>query len=452
MEIILALADMERGRRLSRGLGAAGVFVREQCATSAELCARQEREPAQGLVVAESLPDGEAEMALRRLAALAGVRAPAVVLIYQADRAESVRERVRLVYGLAAEVVVAGARPDAEVAQEAARVLQVLQHVLSAQEREAHGRLSQPVPSAPVPVARGGGLLVFAGVTGGVGTSTLVANLAAVAAVSGYRALVVDAQFGTGGSALHHLGAGEMDTHETPDLGGLLHAFQLQRGKAAVAEVRGEVARAVVQVQLHRTRHADLGVVQVSADPGMRARLSAELVLWAAEGLLAGGDWDVALVDAGSHLGDPRTQALLQAARRGLLVTATHMTGVTALLRVHTAAAGLALPDGMEPSVILRQWPESRYRAADVARHLRSLGPGRLDPSIYAVLPNSAELAARDGRPVAEAPLAVTHPQAGYSTEIWNLALKLGLASAATHVSEKPRRRWGLGWLAGRGG
>jgi len=431
VEIVLAVPAVDRARDLAVALATVGVDARMVCGTGAELHAYLGREPAEGVVLVEELPDGLAEEWLRRVAALPVPRPAAVVLVYRTDNTEQVRERVRAVYGLAAEVVAAGARPGVEVAREVADVLQRLRAVAMEQEREAHQRLSRPVPGAPVPVAQPGGVLAFAGVTGGVGVSTLVANLAAVAAAAGHRVLVVDAQFGTGGSLLFHLGARQADGPGAPDVRRLYHEYTLHqrqegRGSGVTGDLVGLLREVVIPITLQRVRHAPLGVVQVPADPEVRAQTPAELVLWVVQGLMASRDWDVALMDCGSSLGDPRVRRLLQSAREVFLLGSNRGSSVHGLIRTVSLLGSLELRT--PPMLLLRVHEASMYTEAQVNRFLRQAAPGMA--TIYGTVPQAQELEQRENRLLEEPPLAVVVPEAAYSMAVRRLAVKLGLADA----------------------
>lgn len=430
MEAILAMPSPDRAREYVLPLSLAGVQVRAIAHTGHQLLAEVGREPADCLILTEELPDGPAEVWLARIASHDPRRPPVAVLAYGADR-EALRERVRAAYGLTAEVVVAGDRPAADVAAEAAQVLAGLVRVAVDQDREAVRRLSQPAGPGVVPQpVRRSGAVALVGASGGVGTSTLAANLAALAAMAGHRVLLVDAQLATGASSLHLFGA---DPDE--DRRGMQHLRWAHLGAQGAArdDVAGEVLGRLVPVQLRSVRHADLRLLHVPAGAGPMAAVAPETVAWAVQVLE--GRFDLVLLDLGSGLGDPRTQRLLAAASRAYVVVGAWGTSVHALAR---ALAGEGVPARDRLHLLVREAPASAYGARAVQAAAGMPISGRI-PDDPGVRQRDLALGLR--------PLpVVADPDGPYARAVAHLAYALGLVEASGQPAARPARgllgRW----------
>ncbi len=429
MEAVLAMPSPDRGRDLVVPLSMAGVRVRTVVQSGNQMVAELGREPADCLLLPETLPDGPAEMWLTRVAAVATRRPVALVLIYGVQDGEAVRERVRSAYGPMVDVVAAGVRSAEEVAAEAARVLGRLAAVLAEQDRDAFERLQQPVAPGPVPQpVRAGGAIAFVGASGGVGTSSLVANLAAYVAMAGQRVLVVDAQFPTAGSILHYCGV-EPDEHNR----GMHHlrwGFAAAGGGAREG-APDELMHRLEEVRFRAVRHADLKVLHVPAIWEHMANLPVEHVTWAMRTL--DREFDLVLVDCGSGLGSASTRALLEQAGRAILVAGGWGASVSALARGLGALEGQMQTDRL--FLLLRE-----AEGAFGSRTIRAT----VGMPIYGRVPEEPLLRKADGRLGMRVPLVVEAPDSPYAHAVGQLAFTLGLVGEPQPIAgkQKATRGW----------
>lgn len=435
MEVILAMPSLDRAQDLVVSLTMQGITVRGLCSTGADLVGHVARAPVDGVVLCEELPDGSADAHLRQLLAIPGRRPVAVVLAYRDEGREALREKVRTTYGLAADLAMAGSRSGSDVAQELARVLERLHRTIQDQDQDAHERLSRPVAGTglPVPVRRSG-LIGFAGTSGGVGTTTLVANLAGIAAASGLRVLLVDAHLHTGPGLLYQLGARGQDTPEAPGVHELRHDFEAHRGEPSVGAV-DRVRETVIQVQLPRLQHAALHVLQVPNEMQNRAELSAALLLWAVYVLMQSREYDTILMDSGTGVGDGRTVKLLQACSDVFLVGANRGASLNALFKVSAFRASLDLRT--QPYLVLRFYEDSHYSEKFVHSMTKL--------TVAGVLPHEVALEKREGRQYNDAPpLAVTDTESPYAQAVRSLGLHLGLVEQVGKPAHDGKRSRGF--------
>jgi MinD-like ATPase involved in chromosome partitioning or flagellar assembly len=440
MEAILAIPSPDRGRDFVLPLSLGGVRVRAVVQSGNQLVAEVGREPADLVLLPETLPDGPAEVWLAKVAAVAVRRPVAVVLIYGVEAGEAVRERVRAAYGPSADVVAAGARPVDEVASEAARVADRLAGLLAEQDKDAYVRLKQPVPPGTVPQpVRTGGAVILVGASGGVGTSTLAANLAAYAAMAGQRVLVVDAQFATAGGLAHHFGVEPDDQNH-----GLHHlkwGFMSSSGSAREA-LADEVTRRLEPVRFRGVRHAEISLLGVPAIMEQMTGLPVEQVLWGMQVLER--QYDLVLVDCGAGIGSARTLKLVEQAGRTLLVAGGWGAGVAALARGLAAMEGKPGMDRL--FLLLREAGDSAYGA----RTVRSL----VNLPIYGRVPEEPLLRKQDTRLGMRLPLVVEQPESAYGRAVAELAFALGLAGKADAAAAGQQAGGKRGWLrfGSRGG
>ena len=444
MEAVLAMPSPDRGREFILPLSLGGVRVRAVVQSGNQLVAELEREPADCVFLPETLPDGPAEMWLAKVAALGGRRPLAVVLIYGVEAGEAVRERVRGVYGPAADAVAAGARNSDDIAGEVARVVDRLARTVVEQDRDAYERFRRPVAPGPVPQpVRRSGALAFLGVSGGVGTSALVANLAAYAAMAGQRVLAVDAQFATGGSLLHYLGV-EPDDHNK----GMHHLrwSHMSTGGAVKDGTADDLLQRLIEVRLRGIRHADLRVLHVPALLEQMMTIPGEHVTWAIQALER--SFDLILVDCGTGIGDPRVQKLLEAASRILLITGGWGVSVQALVRALLAldSRQSAGADRERVFLLLREAAEGVYGA----RTVRSLA----NLPIYGRLPEEPLLRKAEARLGVQVPVVVESPAAGYASSVAQLAFALGAVEQleGRSLTEAPKGWRLFGARSGQGG
>lgn len=431
MEAVLAMPSPDRGREFVLPLSMAEVSIRTVVQSGNQLGIEVGREPVDCVLLPETLPDGPAEMWLAKLAAAAAQRPVAVVLVYGVEASESVRERVRAVYGPMVDVVAAGARATEEVAAEAARVLHRIAATVADQDRDAFQRLRQEVASGMVPQpVRKGGAIAFLGVSGGVGTSILVANLGAYVAMSGQRVLIVDAQLDTAGSILHYYGV-------TPDD----HNFgmhHLRWGYMSASNGGGrdisaeEISPRLQEVRLRSVRHADLKVLQPPAILEHMANLPAEQVVWGMQQLER--LFDVVLVDCGSGVGSARTQKVGAQASRLLLVTGGWGASVHALVRALAAMEGKAEKDRL--FLVLREAAEGVFGTRTISAHASM--------PVYSRLPDEPLLRKADARLGARLPLVVEAPDSPYAKGVGDLAFALGLVGKVEHRAKAAgeRKSW----------
>lgn len=431
MEAVLAMPSPDRGREYVLPLSMAEVSIRSVVQSGHQLVVDVEREPVDCVLLPETLPDGPAEMWLAKLAAAGQRRPAAVVLVYGVEASESIRERVRTVYGPMVEVVAAGARATPEVAAEAARVLRRMAMVVADQDREAFDRLRQPVASGAVPQpVRTGGAIAFAGVSGGVGTSTLVANLAAYAAMAGQRVLVVDAQFATGGSIMHYFG-GEPDD-QNRGMHHLRWSYMSANGSKLREVAAEELVRRLEEVRLRGVRHGELKLLHVPAILEHMANLPAEVPAWAVEVLER--MFDVILVDCGTGVGAPRTLKLLAQADRIFLVTGGWGASMQALARSLAALDAAAEKERL--FLLLREAAEGVFGARTVSSSVRM--------PVYGRLPEEPLIRKSEARLGGRVPVVVEAPDSAYARSVADLAFTLGLVARveAQAKAAGSRRGW----------
>jgi MinD-like ATPase involved in chromosome partitioning or flagellar assembly len=419
----------DRAREFVLPLSLGGVRVRTVVQSGKQLLAEVAREGADCLLLPETLPDGPAEMWLAKVAATVPRRPLVAVWVFGVDASEVVREKVRSAYGPAVEVVAAGARNAPDVVGETLRVLDKLERAMAELDRDAFERLSQEVAPGQIPQpVRKGGAIAFAGVSGGVGTSTLVANLAVYAALAGQRVLVVDAQFGTGGSILHYLGT-QPDDHNK----GIHHLrWSHMSAQGAVREAAAdELMSRLEEVRLRKIRHADLRVLGVPALLEPMMSTPAEQVNWAIQVLER--NFDLVLVDAGSGIGHPRTQQFLAGASRIYLMAGGWGASVYALARSLTAMEGKPEIDRL--FLLLREAGDGTYGS----RTVRSI----VNMPIYGRVPEEPLLAKAETRLGPPLPLVADEPDSPYARSVAELAFSLGLVSKVEASREqKPSRKW----------
>ncbi|HWI53838.1 MAG TPA: AAA family ATPase [Symbiobacteriaceae bacterium] len=431
MEAVLGMPSPDRGRDFVVPLSLGGVRVRAVVHSGNQLASEISREPADCVLLPELLPDGPAELWLTKVSALSARRPLAIVLVYGVEAVETVRERVRAAYGPAADVVAAGARNVDDVSAEVCRVVERLARVLAEQDMDAFERLRQPVPTGQVPQpVRKGGAVAFLGASGGVGTSTLVANLAVYAAMAGQRVLVVDAHFATGGTILYHLGAEPDDVNR-----GIHHVrwTHMSTGGTARDSASEELIRRTEEVRLRGVRHAELRVLHAPAILEQMSSIPADLVLWAVQALER--SFDLVLFDCGSGVGDLRTQRLLEQAGRIFLVAGGWGTSVHALVR------GLTALDGKQNDRIFLLLRESE--GAYGTRTVRSLA----NMPIFGRVPEEPIFRKQEARLGARLPVAAEEPESSYARAIAELAFGLGIVDQA--ASKKASARRGLRALFG---
>lgn len=443
MEAILVMPSPDRGREFVLPLSLSGIRVRTVIQSGAQLMTELQREPAECIILPELLPDGPAEHWLAQVAAGGARRPVGVVLIYGVDGAEAVRERVRAAYGPTVDVVQAGARPADDVARDAGQLLERTVRLMADQDREAHERLRQPAAPSPVPQpVRRTGAIAFVGIAGGVGTSTLVANLAAHAALRGQKVLVVDAQFATGGSVMHYLGG--LADEATKGLHHLRWNYMTATAAAAQRETTAaELLTRADEVRIAGARHGDLRVMQVPAILDQMLNMPAEQVVWGIRTLEE--TVDLLLVDCGSGLGDPRTRKILEAATR-IMVVAGGWGG-----SVHALARGLsALDDQSDRAnlrqrcfLLLREGSEGAYGARTVSSTVRM--------PIYGRVPDDPLVRRADGKLGARVPLVAEAADSAYAKSIAQVAFALGISGEIAGAAGGSGRRKGLfGFLSRR--
>ena len=438
MEAVLAMPSPDKGRDFVLPLSLGGIRIRAVVQSGHQLVSEVSHEPVDCLIVPEALPDGPAEMWLSKVAAVCSRRPLAVVLVYGVEAGETVRERVRAAYGPAVDVVAAGARNVDDVAAETARVAERLARTLAEQDRDAFERLKQTVAPGVLPQpVRKGGAVGFAGSSGGVGTSTLVANLAVYAAMAGQRVLVVDAHFATTGSILYHLGV-EPDDHNY----GMHHLrwSAMGSGGAAREGAADDLMRRLTEVRLRGVRHADLRVLHVPAVMEHMANLPADHVVWAMQVLER--MFDLVVVDLGTGLGDARTLKLLANTSRIFLLAGGWGTSVHGLVRALTAMeASHGGAAGKDQVFLLLREAEGSYGS----RAVRSLA----NMPIFGRVPEEPALRKAETRLGARMPIVAQSPESPYSHSVAELAFGLGLADQPGARGDG-RGRKGLKSLFGR--
>jgi MinD-like ATPase involved in chromosome partitioning or flagellar assembly len=420
MEAILVMPSSERGRDFVLPLSLGGIRVRTVVQTGNQLVAEMSRETAECIFLPETLSDGPAEMWLSKVAAVSQRRPLAVVLVYGVEAREAVRERARTAYGPGVEVVAAGARNSEDVAGEASRVLDRLSRAMAEQDRDAYERLRQPVAPGTVPQPmRKSGSLAFLGASGGVGTSTLVANLAAYAAMAGQKVLLVDAQFHTAGSLLHYLG---VDPDEQ-NFG--IHHLRWSHASAQGAvrdSMTDDLTRRLEEVRFRSVRHADIRVLHVPAILEQMANGSVEQVTWAIQTLER--SFDLVLVDCGSGLGDGRTLKLLEQASQVFFVVGGWGASVQALVR-NLSALSTRKDTAISAErlyLLLREMGEGVYGARTVS--------SAANMPIYGRLPEEPLIRKADSRLGMRIPVVVDAPDSAYAQGISQVAYALGIVGS----------------------
>lgn len=430
MEAVLVMPSSDRGREYVLPLSLSGVRVRMVVQTGNQLVAELGREPAECILLPEMLPDGPAELWLAKVAASCPQRPLAVVLDHSVIATESVREKVRSTYGPSVEVVAAGARNVQEVAAETARVLDRLGRLVAEQDRDAFERLRQPVDpgKVPQPVHRGGPV-AFLGASGGVGTSTLVTNLATYVAMAGQKVLVIDAHFATAGSILHFFGAQPDEQNY-----GIHHLrwSHLGSGGAVRDGMSDELIQRLQEVRLRKVRHADLRVLGVPAILDAMVNCAAEQILWAVQVLSR--HFDVVLMDCGSGFGNSRAQQLLDSAGRIYLVAGGWGTGVQSLVRGVSAMEGKEQMDRL--FILLREGTDGAFGV----RTVRSM----VNMPVYGRVPDEPLLRKADSRLGIGLPVVAEHPGSSYGKSVAELAYALGLVDPVEQKVTDKRigRRW----------
>lgn len=437
MEAVLVMPSPDRGREFVLPLSMSEVSVRTVLQSGNQLLIELGREPADCVLLPEVLPDGPAEMWLAKAAAAAPQRPVAVVLVYGVEASESVRERVRAAYGPMVDVVAAGARSTEEVAGEAARVAHRIASTVADQDRDAFERLRREVAPGVVPQpVRKGGAIALLGVSGGVGTSTLVANLGAYAAMAGQRVLIVDAQFASAGSVLHYYGV-------TPDD----HNFGIHHLKWGYMSATSGGAREIPaeelsprlqDVRLRNVRHAELKVLQPPAILEHMANLPAEQVIWAVQQVER--LFDVVLVDCGSGVGCARTQKLTAQASRLLLVAGGWGASVHGLVRALAAMEGKAEKERL--FLLLREAAEGAFGTRTISAHASM--------PVYGRLPDEPLLRKADSRLGARLPVVVETPDSAYAKSVADLAFTLGLVGKVENRVQAGGERKGWFTLGSR--
>lgn len=431
MEGIVAMPSPERGREFVLPLSMGGIMIRSIVHTGSQLVAELSRESTDCIFLPETLHDGSADLWLARVAAATQQRPLAIVLVYGVEASETVRERARGAYGPGVEVVAAGARNVEEVAAEAARVLERLVRLMADQDREAYQRLSQPVPSGAVPQpVRKNGAMAFVGTSGGVGTSTLVANFGAYAAMAGHRVLLVDAQFSTTGSLLYCLGA-EPDDHNFG-----MHQLRWNHMSAQNAQregAGGDIVHRLQEVRIRNVRHAEIRVLHVPAILDHMAGIPIEQVTWAIQSLERA--FDLVLVDCGSGIGNPRPMKLLETASQVLMVAGGWGASVHTLVRMLTAleqrqAGGLSKD---RIFLLLRELSEGVYGTKTV-----SAAAGM---PVYGRIPEEPLIRKGETRLGMRLPVVVEQPESAYSKSVAQVAYALGAVAQVESVSATAQGR-----------
>ncbi|HYF94499.1 MAG TPA: AAA family ATPase [Symbiobacteriaceae bacterium] len=433
MEGIVVMPSPERGREFVLPLSMGGIMIRSVVQTGNQLVTEITREPADCIFLPETLHDGSADMWLAKVAAVAQRRPLVIVLVYGVEASEAIRERVRSAYGPGVEVVAAGARNAEDVAAEAARVMERLARLMADQDRDAFQRLSQPVPSGTVPQpARKNGAMAMVGTSGGVGTSTLAANMGAYAAMAGQRVLLVDAQFTTTGSLLYYLGTEPDDQNY-----GMHHLrwnhMSSQNGQRTAGGV--EIVERLQEVRLRNVRHAELRVLHVPAILEHMSGTPVEQVTWAIQTLER--SFDLVLVDCGSGIGSPRSQKLLEAASQVLIVTGGWGASVHTLVRTLTAMDGRPLGGLSRDKVflLLREMSEGVYGTKTVS--------AAANMPVYGRIPEEPLIRRAETRLGMRLPLVVEQPESPYSQSIAQVAYALG---AVGHVEAAAQVGTGRSW------
>lgn len=439
MEGIVVMPSPEKGREFVLPLSMGGIQVRSIVQTGNQLITEISREPADCIVLTESLHDGLADMWLAKVAAVCQRRPLAVVLVYGVESSEAVRERSRSAYGPGVEVVAAGTRGAEDVAGEVARVIERLSRLLADQDRDAFERLSQPVAPASIPQpVRKSGALAFFGASGGVGTSTLVANLGVYAAMAGQRVLLIDAHFHTTGSLLYCLGT-EPDDHNH----GIHHlrwTHMSSQGVQRDANAAG-IIHHLSDVRIRNVRHAELRVLHVPAILEYMTNTPVEQVVWAVQSLER--SYDLVLMDCGTGVGDARSLKLLEMASQALIVAGGWGASVHTLVRILQALEGRPGSTISKERIflLLRELPEGVYGSRTVS--------SAANMPIYGRIPDEPLVRKAETRLGLRVPAVVEHPDSPYARNIAQIAYALGAVSPVESTGREAQVRSRWSWLGG---
>lgn len=261
---------------------------------------------------------------------------------------------------------------------------------------------------------RSGALTIaLLGSTGGVGTSTLTANLAALVSNAGGKVLVIDAGFTTGLSQAYLLGA-------QPDeaVRGLHHlrwGFLSGRpGTAAEVEPWLDHGKGIALLQLPSILDAIWN-------------LPAEQILWGVRALEP--SVDLTLFDLGTGIGSPRTLALIEAVSQTLLVVGGWGASVQGASRLLRAMEGR--PEQL--AILLRTEEGSAWGARSVSRIL-----GR---PVYAQIPTEPLLVQADRHERAPPSMISQAPDSPYAMAVRSLAVKTGIMTDAPEPQAMKERR-----------
>lgn len=431
----------QKGRELILPLSLGGVRVRKVLGAGEQLLAEHRQAPVEAILLAESLPDGAAEHWLAQLAALPG-RPLVILLLYGIEAAAAVQERSLAIYGSAVAVLPAGALPPHLLASQAVTLLGRLAQGVEVPAEPAQPKVgpSDPaepqrsestdstVPTAPASVAQpatrsgrvtlvhhpGARSLALLGATGGVGTSTLTANLAALIAGAGGKVLVVDAGFTTGLSQAFLLGAQSDEA-----VRGLHHLRwgYLSGRPGTPAEVAPWLDHG-----------KEIALLQLPPILDAVWNLPAEQILWGARAMESAVD--LILYDLGTGIGTPRTLALSEAASQTLLLVGGWSAGVQGASRLLSALDGR--PELERFAIVLRAEEGSAWGAPSVSRAL-----GR---PLYAQLPTEPLLVTAHRQERAPPLLAGQAPDSPYALAVQSLAAQLGLIAEVSPQAVKERR------------
>lgn len=277
-------------------------------------------------------------------------------------------------------------------------------------------------PAAPAQfslVRRGSAqTIALLGATGGVGTSTLTANLAALTAQAGAKVLVVDAGFTTGLAQAYLLGA---QTDEgTRGLHHLRWGYLSGRpGTPAEVEPWLDHGKEIALLQLPPILDAIW-------------TLPAEQILWGARALET--ELDLILIDLGTGIGSPRTLALIEAASQTLLLVGGWGASVQGAGRLLRALEGR--PELERLTLLLRTEEGSAWGARAVSR--------TLGHPIFAQIPTEPLIAQAARQERAPPPFIGQAPDSPYAGAVCALAVKIGLMAESAQPSKERRGLFNL--------
>ncbi|HLO03573.1 MAG TPA: hypothetical protein VK191_10715 [Symbiobacteriaceae bacterium] len=460
MEALLVIGSPQKGRELILPLSLGGVRVRKVLSAGEQLVAELREAPVEAVLLAESLPDGTAEHWLTQIAALPG-RPLVLLLLYGIEAAAVVQDRCRAAYGPLLAVLPAGALPPQHLASQAARLLEQmgerLAHVAEpgasepspdaesqagaakppTQVEQKSGTTeppgqpatppqppvpttppaSQAATSAPISLVRRSGALSLAilGASGGVGTSTLITNLAALVSGAGGKVLVIDAGFTTGLAQAYLLGA-------QPDeaVRGLHH---LRWGY--VSGRPGTPADVAPWLDYGR----EIALLQLPPILDAIWNLPAEQILWATRAMETAVD--LILFDLGTGIGSPRTLALMEAVSQIRLLVGGWAAGVQGASRLLAVLEGR--PELERLSILLRTEEGSAWGARSVSREL-----GR---PIDAAVPSEPLLVTAGRQERAPPPLVLQAPDSPYALAVRSLAAQIGMIAGSPQPQASKERR-----------